>query len=389
MFFKILWYITLSSSVWNSYFGGLYLFPIFVFLTAFMMIQKGNIKVTKIAKVTFSIFLVMLFYGSLSLYWSLDQSLGLRKLMHLFIGILFLFEFCIIVNRFEKLIKSIHIFSFNYYLVLIISLIESFTGKYVYATHEIQTYHLNSLNLHYPLVMFNNTNDFAVFLLLFIPVILYHTMLLRKFKIIVTISVYLLIAFVIFNTESRMASALVVLVGISVLFYGILYYLKNSRIKVFFCLIIFSFIISFLLIESNFINSVADTILNDSRIILYENAFNSLKDTFTIGVGIGSLYHITSINLHNYILEILIEFGILIFILHLVWFLYLFYSISKIRSNVFSEYLFANLQKLYIIFIPLWGGISSSITSKSLIWVFYAFLIVFVNILNRKQGEYT
>ncbi|WP_415840049.1 O-antigen ligase family protein, partial [Paenibacillus endophyticus] len=353
---KLLWYLTLSASVWITYFGSIssfigevYPFQIFVVINFCMIILKKEIKVNKIIAITLLLFIFILIYGFTSLYWVDDQSVSVKKAAHYLIGILFLIQFTIIVNRYSKLRQSIHVFSVNFYLVMLISILEIISGNYHHATHFIQTNNVNSFGYHFPLVMFNNTNDLAVFLFLFFPIALYNLLDLKKFKKTTVFTVYLITTFIIYNTESRLGIFLIILYGVLFLLYSMLYHVKNRNLKLFFLLISTSSVAIFLIFESTFINNIFDAIKYDPRITLFNMALDSFSKTFTLGFGIGGLYNITSINIHNYILEIFFEFGLLVFALYFSWLVYIYTKLNKVKSVIYSENILVFYLKLNIL----------------------------------------
>lgn len=301
-----------------------------------------------------------------------------------------MFQFILIVNNLSSLRRVFLIFSINYYLVLILSIIEIISGNYFHATHFIQTYNTNSLGFHYPIVMFNNTNDLAVFIYLFFPVAAYNLLLIKKFKKIIIFTFYIIIAFIIINTESRLGSALVILNGILYIYYSQLFKINNRKLKITFTIgLIAVGTVLLLVFESKVLSTILNAVTSDTRIILFKMAFNAFSNTLSFGLGIGSLFDITSINIHNYMLEILFEYGLLIFLLYSAWLVILYLMLNKIKSKIFSVNVLIFYLKLNILLLPLWGGISSTITSQPYIWIFYAILIICANIIRNfdKRGD--
>lgn len=393
---NILWYLTLSSSIWITYFGSIstslgdvYFFPILVLLNFIILIFKRKIVVNQNIKFTLVLFFLMIIYGLLSLLWVIDVNMGIKKLTHYLIGLMFLFQFLIIVNNREILKKSISIFSLNYYLVLLVGLIETLSGIYIHSTHYIQTNNLNSLGYHFPMVMTNNTNDFAVFLFLFFPLVLFNLTRVKKYKNLLIFIIYCLITFLIFNTESRLGSFFIILYGFLFIPYSLLYKLKNKGLKVSMLLLLTLLSLIILIFNIPILTDIFYSIKNDPRITLINIAWGSFSDTYGLGLGIGSLFNVTSINIHNYVLEIFFEFGLMVFTFFFLWLIYIFYKLNKVYYESFNVKLLLFYFKLNIILIPFWGGISSTITSNPFIWIFYAFIVAFLNVLTlKKRGDF-
>lgn len=396
--FKLLWYLTLSSSIWmtsvgsfSTSFGEVYPSQILVILVFFILILNKKIKINKTIGISLFMFGIMFLYGSISVIWSHNYLVSTKKLIQYFFGILFLVEFCIIVNNHEEFKKSIYVFTINYYMVTLIALFEIFTGNYFYANHYIQTVHLNNMGFHFPLVMLNNTNDLAVFIFLFFPIVLYSINAYSSHRKKKSLCLYIIVVFTIFNTESRLASALIVFYGFFFILCNMLKKFKSEKMKIFLMAFggIFCVIILFIL-DSEIISTYIYTILNDPRIMIYSIALESFWKTFAFGLGIGGVYNISYmniVNIHNYVLEILIEFGLIIFILYISWLCFIEYKLTKVYVDKYYSKTLLNYLRLDILFIPLWGSISSTITSRPHIWIFYALIILSTNLLNDSNDN--
>lgn len=134
------------------------------------------------------------------------------------------------------------------------------------------------------------------------------------------------------------------------------------------------------------------------RLNLIQNGLVFLKETFGFGVGTGNaeywmqtqpVYYVRGFtNMHNWWIEILTNYGILIFILYTMFYCYLFYSLfRKYRRSQGVQ-----SKRLCILFMGFMGAFligsisSSSNWGKEWLWVLWALIIAFQGTSDR--GEY-
>ena len=148
------------------------------------------------------------------------------------------------------------------------------------------------------------------------------------------------------------------------------------------------------------INSfLTETLFNSGdliRINLIKNGFVFLKDSFGFGVGAGNIpYYLenysrfeigTIFSLHNWWLDILITYGVGLFILYLVYYGKLVVILYKMKntSNDFVRY--TSISFISILSSYLIGSTSSSSNFPIMwIWVFFAIMISFLNIETKEE----
>lgn len=392
---KTLWYLTLTSSIWLTYLGSfsspvgsIYPFQILVLVMLLCIILRKKIKINKTVIFTIIVFTIFFTYGLASLIWTKQFSIGFNKIIQYLFGILFLFEFIILVDNKEKFLNSLYILAINYIGVLFVALLEIFSGLYFYATHYIQTFQLNFLNLNYPLVMFNNTNDLAVLLFMLHPLVIYVLRIKNANNKFISF-IFIVIIFVIFNTESRLASVLILIYGI---LWPIIYLInKIGKTRIIRYLIIISllFLVSVVtLIDLDILMKAINEVLNDGRVNIYSNALKLFFESYGIGLGIGGTYNTGNygiMNVHNYLLELLFEFGLIIFFMYFIWLMYIFVkNIYAIRNVKIKEKIFLQYLNLHLFLLFIWGSISSTMTSRPHIWILYSIVTLTTYIFSER-----
>lgn len=345
-------------------------------------------------------------YTVLSLIWVNDYSGWLLSARHIFIGLIL----CIL---FSQHLKDNLDFLFAFRMILIMIIIhniigwyEIFTSNYMFLPFErIETYSL----LRLPVSTFFNVNDFATFMLFAVCVsficfynanskkmkyISLITMLSSAMLIIVSDSranilglIILLVTFVYFTLGPQELFRLIkvlIVVGIIMIFY-------NTEIIIKFVGLIDK-VINFSLPSSVIVSSSEDT-----RINLIRNGFSFLLSTSGFGVGAGNfeywvenrgLYDTNGVlNMHNWWMEILTCYGILIFALYIVFYIKLVisytnkfrYSNCKIEKSI-------SLGILCFIISFIIASISSSTNiTKLWLWVFWGMAVSYQGIDNRPE----
>lgn len=137
------------------------------------------------------------------------------------------------------------------------------------------------------------------------------------------------------------------------------------------------------------------------RVNLIRNGLNFFVQSFGLGVGAGNVEYwminrpvITEIdapNLHNWFLEILVGYGVLIFALYLIMYLLILrqlYLSFRYSSDVYIK------KASLVLFAYLIAFLASSISSASNIfiewqWVFWGIIIAFVQLTQKRRYHHT
>ena len=267
----------------------------------------------------------------------------------------------------------------------LIGWIEILTGKYFFLnSQEIEeSYQLE----HYPVSMFGNTNDMAIFLVIAIFLVLILNNIIKT-KIIKTMNAFLIASstILIYASHSRACWLALALGMLIYLFLNLRYTRKTYYVLFFFG---FSVSIVVLFVVCYVLNSYQVTELNSigMRINLIKNGFTLLLNSYGLGVGSGNIevlmLETTMLptagmsNLHNWWIEVLVAFGVFIFFVYLYAYvkcLIYEYKRMMISDDKRMRRIHGLIFTLLIVFAIACIS-SSSINSYGWIWMLYGCII--------------
>jgi teichuronic acid biosynthesis protein TuaE len=350
---------------------------------------------------------VWIFYGTLSLLWSASIGDGIRDWIFLFMGISTIIFSCFYL-------RSKKDFQIFFWLWMVTFLILIFNGFW-----EVKTgFHLpvsgyyretRSWIMYRPTGIFHNPNDYAMYLTFSIPfalaLISYNSFLwLKMLGVTMALSGFFLIV----TTGSRANILAFFLQG----FVFTLFFRSKARIALLICLILILGVFWNYDISSvkDFIGEIISAIESlrtqyklgmgsvAVRLNLIKNGLHFLYSTAGFGVGPGNLeYYMANraiydtsgiLNIHNWWFEVLINYGIFIFL----GYLFFFFGIIRSLWRVWKKSIDRNEKMLAeALFISLVGFLISSISSSSIMavtahWLLYAFSVSFIKW--AKTGDY-
>lgn len=381
---------------------------IFMIFKFFYKNYNGVITISKNNNFLISFLLIWFLWGILSIVWVKDYNYWLETITHLSLGIILTF----IYSQFFKK-RSDYILAIRLYSVMI--LFHNFIGWYEILTKNYMFYSGVSIYWYQkdgmPVSSFGNTNDFATFLFLSLSILYVclkstNKLLGKIFYIgLILSSSYLMIA-----TSSRGAILGGILSLSAFIIFNITGTMSKNKLTKFFLLLTGLSITLLILKPEMFINlfnyltngiDISKYIpkdLNDIRFRLIINGLYFLVRTFGFGVGAGNAQYWLAnesivpngniLYLHNWFLEILVEYGIIIFLMYIIF----YYKILKTNYKIFrkSENDFdINFSLSIMIFMA--GFIIVSFSSHSLVyhewfWIYWAIVVSFQqNILTSKN----
>jgi len=419
---KILFWLTIITSFTGTAFltipfGSYHLFlfrlflPVILLLILLQILLNKGILIISCKKIKFYLlFLIIWFsYAVITLSWASSKADALRQIYFLFVGLSI--TFLIILY-----LKSLRDFK-NFYLLwvamtiglLSIGLWEVLTGN-----HLLVSSYLGRATAYagkfLPSTVFYNTNDFATFLGLTFPFILSWLHYKKKLKSkllglgLLGCSFYLLLA-----TGSR-ANLLALILEIFIF----LFFLLNWKKRIKWIIVASSFIIFLLIVSPLFIQQTLNqietslksftstyqrTVGSDAmRINLIKNA---VYYSYGFGVGAGNIeqhianyspyYVSTLLNLHNWWAEILANYGILIFIGYLLFYIHIIKNLWKIwhRKIKTTERMICETLLLSLIGFSIASVSSSSIMAFNPQWIIFGTSLAFLNYYKLKYNKNT
>jgi len=345
-----------------------------------------------------------LIYAFVSIAWVKDYPSAIRNFYFLLAGVLCIYLFSSIFRN-----KKNFVIAFN--LMNIMILVHNFIGWYeiLYRDYrflgvEHSTYY-SSIQSRIPISMLGNPNDFALLMVFGVTISLTclninKSKLMRVISRTVMVSSYVLV----FATQSR--ANIIGLLIISML----IFILRKRRTKYLIILFVLFSIIIFVLYNPSLIRTILDELnivltfnfessSQTSEIVrlnLIRNGFYFLLMTLGFGTGIGnieywmqtrSIYsvgHVT--NIHNWWMEILVAFGVFVFIFYMKFYI-------KLMKDMYNSYRNSNgvIREISLgIFLTMVGFIIASISSSSNInkewlWIYWAIAIAFQGYIGKQK----
>ena len=336
---------------------------------------------------------IWLFYAMITVIWAKDRSDWIRNIFFLLVAV-----FCIVlfINRFnnkERVIKAFWALHWGIVLQSIIGWYEMITLDYRFIdwTEKLYQYYIDG-KLREPIAMAGNQNDFATMMLVgvFVGYICISTTKKNWLKAICA-ALVISEAALIFLSTSRANMIGFVIAIMFIMFVG-------GRRK----LLIIPGAVVVLLLFPEMLNNVTVNMYLDlankasgdsNRISLIKNGFVFLWRTFGFGVGCGQIESWMSteavyntngiINMHNWWMEILTGYGIVIFIGYVIFYfrmLSVFISAWKRGANKETRAVAMAISSIMVSYII--AGISSSSNmTNEFLWVFWALCITLQGII--------
>jgi len=399
-----------GSAFFNIPFGPVTLFMyrllimLLVVLSLLMILKNKKIIISHIKVKNYLLFLIFWFiYAVFSLGWAKSRIAAIKDIGFL----VFAFAAIFLIAYFFNSLKNYKIFYYIWIVVLIIMLIigfwNVFTGNHL-ANSKFKDAPLRFKNI--PTAVFYNPNDFATYLAISIPFLLSIFKYKKNHKKLIALLLILSSIFLIIATDSR-ANYIAVILGLVFWFFFTL----NIKFKVkyfFYGLIISTLLIlsfpgelSFLI--NKFFEQISSVFNNQSlgsneiRINLIKNSLIFLINSFGFGVGAGNAeYYMNTraiyktgniLNVHNWWIEIIVNYGLFVFLGYCILFLSISKNLYFIKKNnkindmekMITEALLTSLIVFTIASIS-----SSSIIAYKPQWLLFAFSIGFINYYRNK-----
>jgi teichuronic acid biosynthesis protein TuaE len=409
-------YMTIIFAFPNAYvmsveIGAIHLFPYRYFLMVMYLIfiaaifsNNGRLNVSHIKlKLYLQFFALWLGYALLSITWAADKIAVLKNIIFLFTGVSIVF------------ISVYYLYNLNYLKWLYYLLLFIFIAQLPIGIWEIITLnHLqhsgmfevtNVLESFMPSVFFRNPNDYACYIVLTIPMILawvhYYPKVIGRVLGIIIMVVGL---FVLIMTVSR-SCYIALLMGFAFWFIFLLprkEKIKTLSIGVAICiLIILAFpeqIKSSLFSVENAKTSLSvitsqedDTDSIGVRKNLIKNALYFTAQSAGFGVGAGNaeyymenykIYPVgNTTNVHNWWVEILLNYGVLIFVGYVILYVALLVNLWRAYRIIINrtEKMICEALLVGLVSFPMASITSSSIVAFDPQWIFFGFVLAFLN----------
>lgn len=405
----------LGMSLFSFEFGNIHIFPYRIFIPLIWLIlifrvciNKGTLNIPPVKVKKFGIFmLVWLIYAILSVIWAIDKTSAFKHVIFLVIS----FSMIVFTVVFIDTIEDLQIISVIWLvflgLAIIIGISETVIGIHLPVSRFYER--VNEYYKYTPTALFYNPNDFATFLSLSVPFLLSYFFFSKKFiyRLLFFLS-FIASLYVLYATRSR-ANFLALFLEIgyfTIVFFSLqvnrkeIYYILAGSLSV--LLVIPKRILEIFSAVQHNLQSIVTQASSQvgsmgERMNLAVNGLMFLLSTWGFGVGAGNVeYWMMSkaqfetgnkVNIHNWFLEVLVNYGIFIFTGYLIFYGGIIYNVYK-QMRIHQDD-----HKMKVIGVAILGSmlgfLFASISSSSIMafrphWMMYAIGLTYINIgLNK------
>lgn len=387
--------VAISIYAWHpNFLGGIPLYKILFPLCFIGMIVTKKVNKRNIGsnlKRTSYCWLVISLWGIISLLWinhtGNEWTVISYDINWILIGVCFSI-FCLRERYRERLLKYFCILAG---IISIMGLFTAFTGFYFNETYESYYRVRNFLNLYRPNTIFYNVNDNAVFMFLSIIILFIATEKKNRG------SFWRSVGLVLFGSNIILVDSRGVELGLMI--FLSMYLFTTKKIKMFHKVLIITIILLFSFFNLDTILSLdifSSGIEDSGRLAITAMCLSSLASTNYLGVGPGNiasvnetLFSATTVDPHNFFIEILCDYGVVGFISIVIWFvgnLICAYKMTKYDGRGIIIWI------ALISFLPI-SIVSSSLIGKSWVACFFGILVACLNTLeceinNNRLKEY-
>ena len=333
--------------------------------------------------------IVFLLYASISLFWTPDRGEGLKELFYFFVHFLAFFEILVFSKYARKPLESIPIgWLVSVSMTLVVAMWEITTDQHLQWSRMDSDTKLNIgseiILRRFAAVTFYNYNGYVTFLCFALPFVLFFLLKPgRTYKnSFIPIIAVLLSAVCILINASRGGLLTLILMSIFLFrHYGVKRLISRSSIMLIglsaYVAYRFGNIISLVIgvrAEHGIVNP------EEGRLVIWQNVLRAFSQTYGLGTGIGGIAkEMSNVTMgilvpHNIFLEILLEFGVLFFI---VFVLFYVQTLKKILFNPNSIY--KSMLLMALIPFPIYTIINSRYLLSPYVFIAFASLIVFIN----------
>lgn len=375
------------------------------------LLRQGNSPVIfnrhKYAHIIIGVFIFWLFWGAISILWAIDLISWIRGLFLLTVGILAIIAIFMgtrTMDDWQILVKGVWVMMT---LLLLLGFSELLTNHYLFADvgklDRYGTFASQPLT-RMPVTIFENQNDYATMLLAYLAVnsILYTRTRHVLFKGIVILA-SLGAGFQIYMTDSRL-SLLMLVVFFAVIF--VLRFKIDLRKPHIYTLIGLGVlgICALAIIQPGFLGKFDQLLIIDkterisgdiARVNMIRLGLGFSAQTFGIGIGAGqSQYWLENFaqlplnyvfNLHNWWLEVLVNYGIFVFIAYISAYIMSIYRLFQLRKVEDKQFL--GTTNALIAFMLIFIAASLTSANNMLIewhWVFFGLIFAYINIMEDR-----
>lgn len=386
--------------------------PILIVYLIVQKNQKAMIKKNSYASFTVIVFIFWWLWSILSFLWVDDVRLWLQAVFLLTLGVSSVVGLYLWVQSRRQWKELIQIAWVMMSLLVVLGYYEILTNHYIFADlaklDKYRTFVSEPLT-RMPIAHFENQNDFATMLLAYITVglSLYYLTPHAFKKIGYLLSVFLG-SYLIYRSGSRMILLCLVLYIICFMALKMKWDLskKNYGIALVATIIVGILALAYLppvqrMVDTLIYTGSSDIVTGDTgRVNLLRNGIIFLAATFGLGVGAGNIEAwMTSyrflptqniVNMHHWWAEILVAYGVIVFVLYTLAYVFLITRLFQIRKKQTKR--LKQVSNQFINFLIVFSFASITSANNMLIewhWVFFALIIAYIKIHEERFDLYS
>jgi hypothetical protein len=379
-------------------------------LILYYFIQKNHqntIKKNSYASFSVAVFIFWWLWSAISVLWVEDIRLWLQALFLLTLGVSSIVALYLWVSNMREWKKLIRTAWVMMSLLVCLGYYEIITNHYIFADmgklDKYGTFASQPMT-RIPITHFENQNDFATMLLAYITVslILYYITPHSLKRLGYLIGVFAA-SYLIFRSGSRMVVLclyLYIACSIALQYKWDLkkkYYLFAGFTLIILSILIISYVPAVQETLDKFIyTGSSDIVTGDTgRVNLLRNGLVFLASTLGLGVGAGNIeswmanYRFLPtqniVNMHNWWGEILIAYGLLVFVLYVLAYGFMIYRLFQIKDTQSKRTKNVTNQLIIFLIVYIFGSMTSA--NNMLIewhWVFFGLIISYIKICESK-----
>lgn len=350
-------------------------------------------------------FAVLMAYALVSLFWVKDPMFSFINTLCIQLGgVGMLLIVAAAVRSREDLLWLLDVLTVCLTLVVLLGIFEIFTGRFLFPNNNSELYLRNIYGRYFPYAVFHNTNNYSAFVTLALPFAIYDLVCRLGARAGAALSVLLggAAVFTLLNADPRAcyiaiavmaAAAVVTLPGGKKL--PSLKKLWPAGLVAFLALSAFAVRKGVKLVaEMNSLNTGDHSVRE--RLLLTQAAFRMLPDTHWMGVGAGNYIQllpyysssIKNINLHNMTLQILTEYGAVMFAGYLLVLVMLAVQFFRRRRENGRDGVLAVIGFMEICAFPVVGIAAADATRDAITWVFLGILLAALRVTEIPRGRF-
>lgn len=356
-----------------------------VLLFPLMIIRYGKCRYIKSIVTAMVAFYA---YCLLSYIWTPDKEEAVKELVYYPVHFILFSEILVFAKYANKSLRSISLgWFFAITMCCIIALWEISTGNHLSVTKEQKeawNTGVEILNYMRSNSTFYNSNGFVTYLCYGLPWLYFGISISKSFIRKIPYIAFGVSAIVIIMLNASRGGLLTIFVmGIIAFFFSI----RNRRKSFYFIILLIPvvFLIYYFYTNSMFavlISRISDgnSLGDESRLIIWKNALLAFGDTYGLGTGIGSMeismekYAHGGIAItHNIFLEILLQYGVLFFVMFIVFLMKQLKKTIHLKNERKVSLLMA------LVSFPIYGIINSGYLLETHLYVLMATIYVFAN----------